>query len=98
MPIKVYKDVDGRPEVAWLCDDCWELPAQIEGLGDWIRSESAKLKDGPYVADIGFSIRPEAFGGGVALEPNIMKLMVDADMSIFFSEYPDNWNDWMAQK
>ena len=87
MPINVYRDVDGAPEVAWLCDESWELPNQIEVLSKWIREEAAKLTDGPYVADIGFLVRPDASGGGAVLEPSIMKLLAEAEVSIFLSEY-----------
>ncbi|MEQ1764330.1 MAG: hypothetical protein ABL984_14460 [Pyrinomonadaceae bacterium] len=87
MPINIYRDVDEKQEVAWLCDDSWELPVQIDALSSWIGQQASELNDGPYVADIGFSVRSEASGGGAVLEPGIMKLLAEADVSIFLSEY-----------
>jgi len=87
MPIKIYRDVDENPEIAWLCDESWELPIQIESLSEWILQQAAELKNGPYVADIGFSVRPDAFAGGAVLDSSIMKLLAEADVSIFLSEY-----------
>lgn len=88
MPINIYRDVDGTPKVAWLCDGSWELPVQIDALSSWIGQQASELNDGPYVADIGFSVRSDASGGGAVLEPRIMQLLAEANMSVFLSEYP----------
>lgn len=97
MPIKIFKDIDRNLEVAWLCDDDWELPRQIGVLSEWLRANNATLTDGPYTADVGFSIRPEAFGGGAVLDPDFLGLMSHVRMSLFLSEYPNDWNEWMAR-
>lgn len=49
---------------------------------------SATLKPDVYVADIGFTPRDDASGGGAALPPEIMRTMTDLGMSLFLSEYP----------
>ena len=89
MPINIYRDDDPRERVAWLCDGNWRLPDQAEFLEAWLIEMSDKLKPGSYIADIGFSPREDALGGGAALSPQMMRTMADLGMSLFMSEYPD---------
>ncbi len=91
MPIRIDKHPAGKPreEVAWLCDGKWELPEQIHSLQKWLKKNHKKLEKGPYVADIGFSPRPGAAGGGAVLTVEAMKIMAGIDMELFLSEYPE---------
>jgi hypothetical protein len=88
MPINIYSQEPNRERVAWLCDNNWRLPDQAEELEDWLAKNRTKLKPGRYVADIGFSPREGASGGGAAISPEMMRTMADLGMALFLSEYP----------
>ena len=89
MPINFSsRDQDGPDSVAWLCDGNWRLPDQAEALDAWLAEHSATLKPGRYIADIGFSPRDNALGGGAAISPEMMRTMADLGMALFLSEYP----------
>eukprot|EP00547_Thalassionema_nitzschioides_P008650 CAMPEP_0194228950 /NCGR_PEP_ID=MMETSP0156-20130528/43638_1 /TAXON_ID=33649 /ORGANISM="Thalassionema nitzschioides, Strain L26-B" /LENGTH=98 /DNA_ID=CAMNT_0038961479 /DNA_START=625 /DNA_END=921 /DNA_ORIENTATION=- len=42
---------------------------------------------GEYIADIGFSVRRDATGGGGVLSSQAMKFMRELGMDVWFSEY-----------
>ena len=86
MPIKISNNEN---EIAFLCDDCWELPLQIEKFQQWLQHEGAKLQPSSYVADIGFSPREGASGGGGCLSIGSMKIMAAIGMELCLSEYPE---------
>ena len=89
MPINIYSQEPDAPDrVAWLCDDNWRLPDQAEALEAWLVENHATLKPGRYVADIGFTPREGALGGGAAISPEMMRTMADLGMALFLSEYP----------
>lgn len=88
MPVKIYSGEDSRAEIAWLCDDDWNLPAQVSALEAWLAQNSATISSGHYIADIGFSIRSDATGGGAAISPEMMRTMADKGITLFLSEYP----------
>jgi hypothetical protein len=88
MPVKVYVDYDNHAEVAWLCDDIWHLSEQVDALAAWLQQNHSTLDRGRYIADIGFSPRPDAAGGGAAISPEILRTMGEVGMSLFLSEYP----------
>jgi len=91
MPVNIYRVTPEGQEnerIAWLCDDNWRLPDQAEALEAWLLAHRATLKPDVYVADIGFTPREDASGGGAALPPEIMRTMADLGMSLFLSEYP----------
>jgi hypothetical protein len=88
MPVKVYVDDETHTQIAWLCDDIWYLPEQIEALLEWLQQHHSTLDRGRYVADIGFSPRPDAAGGGAAISPEMLRTMGEVGMSLFLSEYP----------
>ena len=54
----------------------------------WLKENRSKIKGGQYVADIGFTLREDASGGGAAISPEMMRAMADLGMSLFLSEYP----------
>ncbi len=90
MPIRIDRITESKnEEVAWLCNDEWELPNQIEALEKWLHEEGRKLINGAYVADVGYSPRPNACGGGAAISTEAMKIMVSIGMELFLSEYPE---------
>jgi hypothetical protein len=93
MPINIYRVTPEGQEnerIAWLCDDIWRLPNQAEALEAWLAENHATLKPDEYVADIGFTLREDASGGGAAISPQMMRTMADLGMSLFLSEYPDD--------
>ena len=88
MPVTIYTADDSRVEIAWLCGDDWNLPAQVSALEAWLAQNSAALTNARYVADIGFSVRSDATGGGAAISPQMMRSMSDLGITLFLSEYP----------
>lgn len=89
MPINIYNS-DNAEEVAWLSDDCWELPIQVDDLETWLKQNEHKIPAGNYVADIGFDIRKDACGGGAVLTTQSMAIMVKLGIELYLSEYPDS--------
>ena len=90
MPIKIFKSGESDEEIAWLCDDDWELPIQISALERWLQA-NASLEPNNYVADIGYSVRKDASGGGGVFTLDMMRVFVTIGMEVYFSEYP--WGD-----
>ncbi len=93
MPINLinYTDAkDGEKGVVMdhLCDGAWEMPEQIATLEAWLKQHREKVPKGNYVADIGFSPRVDAAGGGAVLTSEAMEIMVALGMELFLSEYP----------
>ncbi|MCP4990165.1 MAG: hypothetical protein GY928_30235 [Colwellia sp.] len=94
MPINIYlQDKDENKKIAWLCDNDWELPSQIDELEKWLITNESTLSKGSYVADIGFNIRKDALGGGGVVTLRMMEIMLNIGMELFLSEYPDNDED-----
>ena len=87
MPISIYRDDDSRAEIASLCDDDWGLPSQVTALEAWLTQSAAAVGAARYIADIGFSVRADATGGGAALSPEMMRRMADLGITLFLSEY-----------
>ncbi|MEP4052124.1 MAG: hypothetical protein ABJN22_07760 [Litorimonas sp.] len=87
MPISIYKEECGT-KLAFLSDEDWNLPRQIDALEKWLEENKSEIDLGDYVADIGFSVREEASGGGAVLSPAAMKTMGSLGMTLFLSEYP----------
>src|SRR5437762_10806718 len=96
MPTKITTHGDAKPEVAWLCGDDWALPSQVLALEAWLGEHAATLGKGRYTADIGYSPRPGAGGGGAAISPLMMRTMADLGMTLFLSEYPPMHDDAAA--
>jgi hypothetical protein len=91
MPINIIRTTSASSEkIACLCDEEWELPAQIDELEKWLHENQTKLNQGNYIADVGYSLRPEAFGGGAVLSIQAMRIMVTIDMELHLSEYPNS--------
>lgn len=92
LPTKITNDRTGQ-EVAWLCEEEWELPKQLETLEYWLLNEAADIGKGTYSADIGYSPRAGAAGGGGKLSRRAMKAMLSIGMELYFSEYPEFEDD-----
>jgi len=92
MPINIYKQ-DSTEEIAWLCEDIWDLPNQISELEDWLKNSTDNLPKSDYVIDIGFDIRPKATGGGVVISSEMIKIMNEKGFELFLSEYPNQLNE-----
>ena len=94
MPIKIVdhlkKDELGKSlQIAWLLEDNWRLPDQIKAFDVWLQ-ENQNLPNGDYSADIGFSPREDAYGGGGVINLGSMKIMVELGLELYLSEYPDD--------
>jgi hypothetical protein len=88
LPINIYNS-ENADKVAWLSDDSWELPIQVDDLEKWLFENENSLPVGKYVADIGFDIRKDACGGGAVLSSRAMGIMSKLGIELFLSEYPD---------
>lgn len=86
MPINIYVE-DTRESIAWLCEEDWDLPSQLNALEAWLMAKGKSLMPRDYVADIGFAIRKEATGGGGVLSSQSMAIMGAIGMAVYFSEY-----------
>tara|TARA_R110000796_G_scaffold77585_1_gene173305 strand:- start:31701 stop:31979 length:279 start_codon:yes stop_codon:yes gene_type:complete len=91
MPINIYKE-ENQEKLAWLCEELWDLPNQIDALETWLKEKVSNLKPNKYIADIGFEIRDHASGGGGILSSEAMKIMGKIGMNLYFSEYPNSNN------
>jgi len=94
MPTSIRVQLNGKyKDVAWLCDGIWELPAQINALEKWLEVNKGTLDKGRYAADIGYSPRVGACGGGTVISIAAMQIMVNIGMELFLSEYPPFENE-----
>lgn len=71
-----------------LCDDEWEMPEKIKALERWFIDKKKKFQPGNYIADLGYSPKEGANGGGAELTTEAMGVMVKIGMVLFLSEYP----------
>ena len=86
MPI--YIKVEGSKEtIATLSKGVWELSSQIQELESWLFENSPNLSSSNYIADVGFSIRENACGGGAVLSPKAMSIMGKLGVKLYLSEY-----------
>jgi hypothetical protein len=93
MPINIIdytnaKEGENGDPIDYLCDNEWEMPLQIEALEKWLIKNRKKLRKGVYVADLGFSPREGAAGGGCVITTKAMEAMLDIGIELYLSEYP----------
>ncbi len=96
MPITVFANPDGAARlhertksVVVLCGDTWELPVQLFEFERWLEKDGKELPTGSYIADIGFSPRLGACGGGGVLSVSAMQALALANIEVWFTEYLD---------
>lgn len=75
--------------IARLAQDDWELPSQIKILEQWLMENEELIVPSSYIADIGFTMRKNACGGGAILSVQAMSIMATLGFQLYFSEYPD---------
>jgi hypothetical protein len=75
--------------IADLASGDWELPSQVDVLERWLVENEGKLSPSSYIADIGFSMRKNALGGGAILTVRAMSIMSKLGIKLYLSEYPD---------
>lgn len=89
MPITIHRHgTDSNTRIAWLCDDDWELPKQIEALEKWLLENRSTLTKDSYAVDIGYAPREGALGGGCVVTLAAMEAMTALGMQLYLSEYP----------
>ena len=71
-----------------LAEDEWGLPVQFEVFEMWLKSGADDLDSSyQWIADIGFSPRDGASGGGPIISLEIMEICLSKRITIFLSEY-----------
>ena len=86
MPIHIKLE-QSNEKLAHLAKDHWELPIQIQELENWLLENPLNLTPSNYIADVGFSIRENACGGGAILSPKAMSIMGKLGVKLYLSEY-----------
>ncbi|MGY0310713.1 hypothetical protein ACV4QK_02320 [Alteromonas macleodii] len=94
MPIKISdhlnKDDNGKSTViAWLLPDNGRLPDQMKAFESWLQ-ENRSLAPSKYSADIDFSPREDALGGGGKVSIESMEIMLRLGLELYLSEYPED--------
>ncbi|MCW7492544.1 hypothetical protein ND861_09580 [Leptospira sp. 2 VSF19] len=89
MPIWIRKTNKEKTEnYHHLMKDDWDLTNNFEAFSDWIQSVDGTLdKKFDWVADISFSPRPNATGGGPVISFDLMKLCIKNNIEIYISEF-----------
>ena len=68
----------------------WDLRTLVKLFEKWLKNEGKELDDTvTWIADIGFSPREGANGGGPILSPEILSICVNKNMYLYLSEYDD---------
>ena len=93
MPINIYYETKEENRIDWLCDGEWELPEQLYSIEEWIKANKSLMTGEKIIADIGFSVRNNASGGGGILSSKTMRDAGEINMDIYFSEYRDQLNE-----
>lgn len=92
MPTHIYCDIDEDNPFDTVAGfdggaDAWDLPTQIHELERWLSIHLKELDQGSYVADIGFTLREGASGGGAVMSKNLIAMPHEVGMEVYFSEY-----------
>ena len=76
---------------AVIAKGSWNLRSLISELEKWLDNEADDLPSGfKWIADVGFSPRDDACGGGPILKVELMQKCVDLNMEIYLSEYTED--------
>ena len=72
-----------------LAPDEWKLREQVDSLEAWLKNNRGQLNPTHrWVADIAFSVRSNAAGGGPVITCNLMQICIESNLDIYLSEYP----------
>ena len=85
----IRKVVDGEStNYHLLASESWDLREQFKILESWLIEVDGILEDADsWIADIGFTIRLDATGGGPILSSSLMRLCLQNNVEIYLSEY-----------
>jgi hypothetical protein len=71
-----------------IAADSWDLRTQIEALEQWLSTNPNALDPSKqWVADVGFTVRLDATGGGPPITRKLMEMCVTSNVEIYLSEY-----------
>ena len=89
MPVVIRRIVgDGFRNHTELAEDSWDLRTQIETLEAWLATNPIESDASTqWVADVGFTVRLDATGGGPPVTRRLMEMCVAANLEIYLSEY-----------
>lgn len=90
MPVQVYCSSDAEDPfdpIGSVAESDWDLPSQIDKLEQWLSMHHKELNKGSYIADIGFTMREDACGGGAVMSKNLITMLHKIGMEVYFSEY-----------
>jgi hypothetical protein len=89
MPVIIRRVVDDRfKNYMELAADSWDLRTQIEALEEWLTANANDLNPSDqWVADVGFTVRLDALGGGPPISRTLMEMCVASNLEIYLSEY-----------
>lgn len=92
MSLYIRKLTSGSSETfAIIAKGSWNLRSLISELEVWLDNEADNLPSGfKWIADVGFSPREDACGGGPILKVELMQKCVDLNMEIYLSEYTED--------
>ena len=90
MPTVLRKFIDGSVvDQIEIVPDGWDLDQQVKQSHEWLESNTIeKLTDGFWALDIGFLKRKVA-RPGYTIPVEFMKILVDNDVTLWLSHYPD---------
>ena len=89
MPVVIRRVVDDRFEnYSEIAPGSWDLRTQIEALEEWLSTNPDELDpSNQWVADVGFTVRLDATGGGPPISRKLMEMCVTSNLEIYLSEY-----------
>ena len=89
MPVIIRRIIDdGFKNHAEVAAGEWDLRKQIEALEQWLLAHGSELDTlSQWVADVGFTVRPNATGGGPPIGRKLMQMCVASNLEIYLSEY-----------
>jgi hypothetical protein len=89
MPVIIRRVVDDHfKNFTEIAGDSWDLRTQIEALEEWLSVHPHELSpSNQWVADVGFTVRLDALGGGPPISRKLMEMCVASNLEIYLSEY-----------
>lgn len=88
MSIYISKIENGnRLEKFHIGKDEWELPELFKEFEKWLSDNVGTIEPGEWIADIGFSPRKGASGGGPIISTEVMSSCLKIGMAIYLSQY-----------